>query len=124
MTAKRLAFEIGKIAEEKKAQEIVLLDIRGLSIMCDYFLICSGESSVHMQAIAKEMEEKIGKKGVDLLNSGNYLDNRWILLDFGDVIVHIFSSEARKYYQLERLWADAEKKEISDFSRASQKMNI
>jgi len=124
LTPKRLALEIGKIAEKKKAQEIVLLDIHSLSIMCDYFLICSGETPVHMRAIAKELEEKISKKGVPLLNVGDYMDDKWILMDFGDVVVHIFSPEARKYYQLERLWADAERKDISDFSRAAKKISI
>lgn len=124
MTAKKLVLELGKIAEEKKAQEIVVLDIRGLSIMCDYFLICSGESPVHMQAIAKGLEEKIDKKEVTLLNSGDDVDEKWMLLDFGDVVVHIFSPQAREYYQLDRLWADAEKKDIGDFSQTPQKINI
>lgn len=122
MTSYRLALEAAKIAEEKKAQEIVLLDIKDLSIICDYFLICTGESSVHMQTIAKELEEKLGEKGISLFNTGDYLDDRWILLDFGDVVVHIFSPEARDYYQLERLWADAKKEEINDVSRLGKEL--
>ncbi|MBE0478844.1 ribosome silencing factor [Candidatus Aerophobetes bacterium] len=124
MAPKRLALEIAKIAEEKKAQQVVLMDLSGLSVVCDYFLICSGESSVHMRAIAKDLEEKLSKKGITLLNSGGYFDKRWILLDFGNVVVHIFSPETREYYQLERLWADAKRKDISDFSRTKDKINI
>ncbi|MCD6574940.1 ribosome silencing factor [Candidatus Aerophobetes bacterium] len=116
MTSQRLALEVSRIAEDKKAQEIVLLDVRGISVVCDYFLICNGESFVHMRTIAKEMEEKLGEKGVALLNTGDYLNERWILLDFGDVVVHIFSPEARDYYQLERLWADAKRRKIGVFS--------
>lgn len=112
MTSKKVALEASRIIQEKKGQEIVLLNIQKLSVICDYFLICSGESPIHMQTIAKELEEKLGQKGISLLNTDDYLNDRWILLDFGDVVVHIFSPEAREYYQLERLWADAEREEI------------
>jgi len=117
LTSQRLALEAARIVEEKKAQGIVLLDIRDISIITDYFLICSGESLVHMRTIAKELEEKLEKKGANLLNTEDYSNDRWILLDFGGLVVHIFSPEARDYYQLERLWADARKKEITDVSR-------
>jgi len=70
-----------------------------------------------MRTIAKELEEKLEKKGANLLNTEDYSNDRWILLDFGGLVVHIFSPEARDYYQLERLWADARKKEITDVSR-------
>lgn len=116
MTAQKLALEATKIAEEKEAQEIVLLDIRKVSVVSDHFLICNGESFVHMRAIARELEDKLNEKGISLLNVGQRLNKQWILLDFGDLIVHIFSPEARRYYQLERLWADAKREDISDFS--------
>ena len=116
MTSYRLALEAAKIADKKKAQEIVLLDIKDVSIICDYFLICTGESPVHMRTIAKELEEKLTEKGASLFNSGDYFNERWILMDFGDVVIHIFSPEARDYYQLERLWADAKREEITDIS--------
>lgn len=122
MTSQKAAWEAVKIAEEKKAEKIVLLDIRRISIVADYFLICTGESPVHMKAIAKELEEKLEKKGITLLNPEDYINERWILLDFGDLVVHIFSPEARDYYQLERLWVDAEKKEITDISRSKIKI--
>ena len=121
MTSQKLALEAARIAEEKKARGIVLLDICDICIMSDYFLICSGESQVHMRAIAKELEEKLCKEGVSLFNTGNYVNDRWILLDFGSVIAHIFSLEARDYYQLERIWADAKRKYIGDFSGIRKK---
>ncbi|RLE12092.1 ribosome silencing factor [Candidatus Aerophobetes bacterium] len=124
MTSKKLALEATRIAEEKKAREIVLLDLRGISVICDYFLICSGESFIHMRTIARELEEKLSRKGINLLNTGEYLNERWILLDFGDLVVHIFSPEAREYYQLERVWADAKRKDIGDFSRKKKEINI
>ena len=124
MTSQKLALEATGIAEEKKARGIVLLDICGICIMSDYFLICNGESQVHMRAIAKELEEKLCKEGVSLFNTGDYLNDRWILLDFGGVVVHIFSPEARDYYQLERIWADAKKKYIGDFSGIRKKIDL
>ncbi len=121
MTSQKLALEAAKIVEDKKAQRIVLLDISDISIITDFFLICTGESPVHMRAIARELEEKLEQKGVNLLNSGDYFNDRWILMDFGNLVIHIFSPEARDYYQLERLWADARKKEITDVSREKVK---
>lgn len=122
MTSKKLAIVAGKIVEEKKAQDIVVLDISDLSIISDYFLICHGESPVQMKAIAKELEEKLKEKGVSLINSGDYLNEHWILMDFGDLVVHIFSPEKRDYYQLERVWADARTKKVADISREEKKV--
>jgi len=105
----RIAKDIAKIAEEKKAKDIVLLNLKEISVITDYFVICTGESFSHMRAIAQEIEKRLKEEGVSLLNSGDFMDSRWILLDFGGVIAHIFSKEARQFYQLERLWADAKR---------------
>jgi len=105
----RIAKDITRIAEEKKAKSIVLLNLRGVSIITDYFVICTGESSLHMRTIAQEIQKKLKEQGITLLNPRGFMDSRWILLDFGGVIAHIFSEEGRKFYQLERLWADAER---------------
>ena len=115
LTPKSCVLEIAKIVGEKQAREIVLLDLGGLSVLCDYFLICSADSSVQMRAIAKDLEERLSKQGISLLNQGDYLDDYWILLDFGDVVVHIFAPETREYYQLEKLWADARRDDIPDY---------
>lgn len=116
MTAQKFVLEATQIVEEKKAQGIVLLDIHEVSVVSDFFLICSGESFTHMRSIARGLEDKLSEKGISLLNAGQRLNEQWILLDFGNLIVHIFSPEARRYYQLERLWVDAKREDISDSS--------
>ncbi|MCD6318174.1 ribosome silencing factor [Candidatus Aerophobetes bacterium] len=114
MTSRGLALQAIKIAQDKKAKNVVFLNLKGISIITDYFLICSGDSSVHMQTIAKELKRKMEEKGVPLLNPSDFLNNSWILLDFGSVVVHIFSEETRQFYQLERLWADAVKENLNE----------
>ena len=113
MTSRGLALQAIKIAQDKKAKNVVFLNLKGISIITDYFLICSGDSSVHMQTIAKELKRKMEEKGVPLLNPSDFLNNSWILLDFGSIVVHIFSEETRQFYQLERLWADAVKENLT-----------
>ncbi len=103
-----------KIVENKKAKEIVLLNLKEISTITDYFIICSGESSLHMRSLAQELDEKLKKRGVTLLNPKDFVNNRWILLDFGSMVVHIFSQAGRDFYQLERLWADAKKTVVGD----------
>jgi len=92
---------------EKKADDLVVLDMRGRSDVCDFFLIASGNSKTQVQALAKHMHKSLlgaghRPKGLEGMNSG-----RWALLDFFDVVVHIFHTEAREYFQLEKLWGDA-----------------
>jgi len=98
-----------RIVEDKKGEQIVLLNLKGVSIIADYFIVCSGESSVQMRSIAQEIEKRFKEIGIKLLSSQSPRDSHWILLDFGTVVIHIFSKEAREFYQLERLWADASK---------------
>ena len=113
MTSRALALEAVRVLEEKQAQSIVLLDVKELSVMCDYFLICTAETMVHMRAIGKGLEEGLDRKGANILTKGNYFNARWTLLDFGSLVVHIFSPDARDYYQLERLWADAQQLDVA-----------
>jgi ribosome-associated protein len=94
-------------AEDKKAKEVVVLDIRGLSVIADYFVICSGNSNKQVQAIANAILDRLAEKQVPLRGMEGYDDGRWILLDFGDVVVHVFRQEEREFYNLERLWGDA-----------------
>ncbi|MCD6232065.1 ribosome silencing factor [Candidatus Aerophobetes bacterium] len=109
MVSREIAEEAIKIVKDKKGKDIILLDLKGISIIADYFIICGGESPVHMRSIAQEIEKKFKEKGIKLLNPQDFWDNVWILLDFGTVVIHIFSKEGREFYQLERLWADASK---------------
>lgn len=97
--------EIAKKAiDDKRGEEISVLDVRGKTSIADYFVIASGGSTIQVAAIAEEVEDKLAEAGYDLLNKNGYETSRWILLDYGDVIIHIFHKDERKYYNLERLW--------------------
>ncbi len=101
-----LVNKIVESAENKKAVDISVLKVTELTTVTDYFVITNGTSSTQNQAIADEIAKKSGKKPISI---EGYDTAEWILIDFGEVIVHIFSEEKRAYYDLESLWADAEK---------------
>ncbi|GCE46485.1 ribosomal silencing factor RsfS [Thermosporothrix hazakensis] len=95
------------IAYDKKAADILLLDIREVAMYADYFVICSGSNPRQILTIAESIDEELSKQGVSLLHREGTADTGWILLDFGDVIVHVLAPKEREYYQLERLWSEA-----------------
>ena len=95
-------------AEDKKAGDITVLDIREVSIIADYFMICSGRSSTQVQAIAEGIQGKLQDKGITALRREGFREGRWVLLDYGDVVVHVFQEAERQFYNLERLWGDAQ----------------
>ncbi|HEX2913028.1 MAG TPA: ribosome silencing factor [Chloroflexia bacterium] len=103
-----MARQIVDIAEEKKASNIVLLDIRKVSEIADYFVICSGNSERQVKAIARDIEDKLGEMDIGPRNREGMDQGRWVLLDYGDVIVHIFTAAERDYYRLEKLWSNAQ----------------
>ena len=94
-------------ASDKKASDIILLDIREVTTIADYFVICSGNNPRQIQAIADTIDEELGKQGARLFHREGSAESGWMLLDFGDVIVHIFGTKEREYYRLERLWNEA-----------------
>lgn len=94
-------------ADDRKAREIRILDIRSISAVADYFVICTGTSNTHIRAIADHVEEKLSSQGLDLHHMEGYRNGRWILLDYGSVVVHVMHEEERSFYNLERLWGDA-----------------
>ena len=96
-----------KAAIEKKSQDPVLLELKGISSITDYFLLCSGRSDRQVQAIAQGIEEDLKKKGIRPLGQEGMVEGRWVLLDYEDVVVHIFLDPVRKFYDLEGLWIDA-----------------
>jgi ribosome-associated protein len=96
-----------KAAIEKKALDPVLLEMRGISSVTDYFLICTGKSDRQVQAIARSIEETLEKKGIRPLGQEGTLYGKWILMDYNDVVVHIFLEPIRKIYDLEGIWSDA-----------------
>jgi len=102
-----LAHKVIGLVEEKQAEGIVLLDLRKVSIIADYFVICSAASKRQTQAILATLREEIKKEGVLPLHIEGEADSGWLLIDFADVIVHIFSPEQRAFYQLEELWQHA-----------------
>jgi ribosome-associated protein len=93
---------------DKKGEDIVVLDIRGMSILADYFVICSGKSTLQVQAISDAVDEQLEKAGVRVRRREGYDQGRWIVLDTGDVMVHLFNYEEREFYKLERLWMNGE----------------
>ncbi len=95
------------VASDKKASDVLLLDIRDVTTIADYFVICSGNNARQIQAIADTIDEELEKQGARLIHREGVADTGWVLLDFGDIIVHIFGAKEREYYRLERLWSDA-----------------
>ena len=104
--ALNIAKEIVKALDEKKAENIKTLDISNVSVMADYFIIASGNNRNQLQAICDNVIEKLHKTGHDLKQVEGYDTANWILMDYGDVIVHIFDKENRLFYDLERIWSD------------------
>lgn len=100
-------------ADDKKASDLVILDISRIASFATYFLLCTGDSSRQMQAIADEIEKRLRAQGIRPSHLEGYQNSEWILLDYGDLVVHIFSKTARVYYDLERLWRDGKKLDAS-----------
>ncbi len=106
-TAKEKAFLCARAALDHKAVDLVILDVRALSSFTDYFIICSGNSDRQVQAITSHIEEKLGQEGILPMGLEGKSGGRWALLDYGDVVIHVFYQPVREFYDLERLWADA-----------------
>jgi ribosome-associated protein len=110
--AQQFAVEAAKLAANTRCHNVVVLDVRGLSPVCDYFVLASGTSARQMRGVAKEIEELGDKQDFNSLHRDGYEGESWMLIDFVDVIVHLFSDEARTYYDLDNLWGDAKKIEV------------
>lgn len=96
-----------RAAEDKKGYDLVVLDIGKSTVIADYFLIVSGRSITHVKAIAEHVQEVLAREGVLALRREGYREGRWVLLDYGPVVVHVFLETERAFYNLERLWGDA-----------------
>jgi ribosome-associated protein len=101
-----------RAAGEKKATDLVILDLRQIASFTEYFVLCTGANARQVAAIADSVEEQLRKVGKRPLHTEGYSSAEWILLDYGDFIVHIFSSASRRFYDLERLWRDAGRIEV------------
>ena len=106
--------EITKLMLEKKAQEIKIFDVRKITTLTDYFIICTSESDPQTKAIVNHIEKSLRKNGVKANSSEGVNNNEWVILDYIDIIVHIFSKEKREFYNLDRLWADAKITKIEE----------
>ena len=114
LSAKKVAFEDTKALDEKKGMDIKLLKIDKVSSLADYFLICTGTSNTHVRTLCDYAEYTLEQLGEPMLGREGHRGNSWELLDYGSIVVHVFTQEAREFYSLERLWADAEEINISD----------
>lgn len=114
MTSLESAKLAAKAISEKKGVDIKIIRVDSVSVLADYFVIATGTSSTHVKALADEVEYKLSEAGISVSHIEGYRSNSWILLDYVDVIIHVFSDEAREYYDLERLWQDGEAIDISD----------
>ncbi|RFB17588.1 ribosome silencing factor [Bacillus sp. HNG] len=108
-----LTFSV-QAADDKRAENIIALNMKGLSLVADYFLICHGNSEKQVQAIAREIKDKADENGIHIKRLEGFDEARWVLVDLGDVIVHVFHKDERSYYNLERLWGDAPTETVED----------
>ena len=103
-----LTQEIGRYLSSKKAEDILLIDVREKTTLCDYFVIASGRNTTQVRALCENLEEHLSKQGLEPRRTEGVREGRWAVLDYGDVVVHIFNDESRLFYHLERLWAEGE----------------
>jgi ribosome-associated protein len=107
LPAERKVRRAARAALDKRATDLVVLDVQGISSVTDYFLVCSGKSTTHMETITDAIRAELKSDGVRPLHAEGVAESGWILLDYGDVLMHVFLEETRMYYALERLWGDA-----------------
>ena len=114
LSPKEIAYSVTKAQDEKKGMNIKLLKIDKVCSLADYFLICTGTSNTHVRTLCDYAEYTLEQLGEPMLGREGHRGNSWELLDYGTIVVHVFTEEAREFYSLERLWADAENVDISD----------
>lgn len=110
---KEMALLAVQALEDKKAEDVCVIDISEVSIVADYFIIAGGNNKSQIQALSDSVEEKLGKAGYPMRQIEGYQTANWILLDFGDIIIHIFDRENRLFYDLERIWQDGKKVDLT-----------
>jgi ribosome-associated protein len=106
-TAEGKARRAARAALDRKAVDAVILDVQEISTVTDYFFVCSGKSTTHLRTIADAIREELKEAGARLLHAEGVPESGWVLLDYGDVLMHVFLEDTRAYYALERLWGDA-----------------
>lgn len=115
MESKQLALSAVKVLDEKKASNLSLIQIDKISSLADYFVLATGTSGTHVKALADEVEFKLkSEMGAEPSHIEGYRSNSWILLDYGSVVIHVFTKEARQFYDLDRLWQDGTVQDLSE----------
>lgn len=109
MTSLELARKAATFLDSKKAEKLNVIEVDSISSLADYFVIATGNNNTHVRALADELDERMKAEGLPPVRMEGYRSNSWILLDWGSVVVHIFTQEGRDFYDLDRLWADGNK---------------
>lgn len=121
MNSKEKALLFARVAYDKQALDPVVLEVKEISSFADYFIICSGTSTRQVQAIAEHLEISLKEKDIRVLGKEGMRAGRWVLLDYADVIIHVFHTEEREFYDLESLWADCPRIPCSDSPKPAKK---
>ena len=117
LTPAEIAGIAAKALEDKKARDVKVLKTAEQTVLADYFVICNGTSSTHIKALVDEVDKQLSEAGEPPIRREGLRSDIWVLMDFGSVIVHVFTDEARKFYNLERLWSDSEEVPLSSLPR-------
>jgi len=121
LTTRQFALKAAHHCLEVKAQDVLILNLKKLTTVADYFVICTGDSDVQVKAIADKVKEELKKAGISVWHDEGYENRSWILLDYVDVVVHVFHREARMFYNLEKLWGDAKVEQVKDVEASVKK---
>ncbi|EKC73651.1 Iojap-related protein, partial [human gut metagenome] len=124
MESKELAIRLARALDAKKGYNIRILHVENLTTVTDYFVIATGNSTTHVGALADEADFQLGRAGVNVLRTEGHDGNRWVLLDYGSVIVHVFTPEAHDFYDLEHLWADAKELPAEEWEEKPEVVNF
>lgn len=117
LTPAEIAGIAAKALDDKKARDVKVLKTAEQTVLADYFVICNGTSSTHIKALVDEVDKRLSEAGEPPIRREGLRSDIWVLMDFGSVIVHVFTDEARKFYNLERLWSDSEEVPLSSLPR-------
>ncbi len=114
METQQLAQRIAELCFNKKGYDVKIIDLKNVALFADYFVICSADSDIQVKAISDEIDDKLREQGIRCWHKEGLKALQWVLLDYVDIVVHIFKKEAREYYNLERLWSDAPSWNVED----------